>query len=162
VNAGLTPAAGWVVTDLRPDDRADWEQMYRAYCDFYEVGSAPAKLDTVWSWLHDPEHEVSGIVVRPDADGHPVGFAHYRPFARPLHGSVGCFLDDLFVQPASRGTGAVDSLLAELRAIAATRHWDVVRWITRESNGRARSTYDRLAQQTNLITYDMAPIRLTP
>ena len=63
-----------------------------------------------------------------------MGLAHYRPFARPLHGSVGCYLDDLFVDPHARGTGAVDVLLAELARIAGRNGWDVVRWITRDSN----------------------------
>jgi ribosomal protein S18 acetylase RimI-like enzyme len=147
----------WVVTELRDGDRRGWDDLYRGYLEFYEVDSPPAKLDRVWDWLRDPLHELDGIVVRATADGPAAGLAHYRPFTRPLHGSVGCFLDDLFVTPAARGTGAVDALLAELRRIAAGRDWDVVRWITRETNSRARSTYDRLASQTNLITYEMPP-----
>jgi ribosomal protein S18 acetylase RimI-like enzyme len=147
----------WTVTEIRTGDRPAWEQLYRGYYDFYEVNATPAKLDRVWSWLHDPGHELGAIVVRPSVDGVPVGLAHYRPFPRPLHASVGCYLDDLFVAPESRGSGAVDALLAELQHIAGRNGWDVVRWITRETNSRARSTYDRLAQQTNLITYDLPP-----
>jgi GNAT superfamily N-acetyltransferase len=122
----------WTVTAIRADDRATWNRLYEGYGDFYETPMPAQKLDLVWDWLHDPDHEVSGIVVRPDEHSMPVGLAHYRPFARPLHGSVGCYLDDLFVEPAARGSGAVDALLAELRRIAATNRWDVVRWITRE------------------------------
>jgi GNAT superfamily N-acetyltransferase len=147
----------WVVTTLRDGDRAVWDDLYRGYLEFYEVNSSTHKLDLVWSWLRDPAHELDGVVVRPTKDGEAVGLAHYRPFTRPLHGSVGCFLDDLFVAPVARGTGAVDALLAELRRIATAHDWDVVRWITRETNAKARSTYDRLAQQTNLITYEMPP-----
>jgi ribosomal protein S18 acetylase RimI-like enzyme len=147
----------WRVTEIRDGDHAVWQLLYRGYLEFYEVVASSQQLDTVWGWLRDPAHELSGIVVRPTEDGDAVGLAHYRPFTRPLHASVGCFLDDLFVAPPSRGTGAVDALLAELRHIATSHDWDVVRWITRETNVRARSTYDRLAQQTNLITYDMPP-----
>jgi ribosomal protein S18 acetylase RimI-like enzyme len=146
-----------MVTEIRDSDHQVWEALYRGYLEFYEVSASSEKLDTVWRWLRDPAHEVDGIVVRPPDGGDAVGLAHYRPFSRPLHGSVGCFLDDLFVAPASRGTGAVDAMLAELRLIATAHGWDVVRWITRETNLRARSTYHRLAQQTNLITYDMPP-----
>jgi ribosomal protein S18 acetylase RimI-like enzyme len=147
----------WVVTAIRDSDRAVWEDLYRGYYDFYQVSSAADKLDRVWGWLRDPAHELDGIVVRPSIDGDAVGLAHYRPFVRPLHATIACYLDDLFVAPSSRGTGAVDALLADLRRIAAANNWEVIRWITRETNTRARSTYDRLAQRTNLITYDMPP-----
>ena len=147
----------WLVTSLQNEDRAAWAALFRGYLDFYEVSASDGKLDTVWAWLRSADHELSGIVVRESAASAPVGLAHYRPFPRPLHGTVGCYLDDLFVEPASRGTGAVDALLAALREIAAAHGWDTVRWITRSGNARARSTYERLAQRADLITYDMAP-----
>ena len=106
--------------------------------------------------MHDPAHELSGLVVRAEPNGVPVGLAHYRPFARPLHGSVGCFLDDLFVAPERRGEGAAQALLAELRDRSAANGWDVVRWITRTSNSVARRLYDQVATATDLVTYDMA------
>ncbi|MCW2528762.1 MAG: putative acetyltransferase [Pseudonocardiales bacterium] len=147
----------WLVTDVRSDDRETWTELYLGYGEFYHVKMTPASLDLVWSWLHDDTHEVRGLVVRADNDTAPVGLAHYRPFARPLHASTGCFLDDLFVAPDFRGTGAVDALLAELASRAAANGWDVVRWITSESNHRAQSTYERLAARTPVLTYDMAP-----
>jgi GNAT superfamily N-acetyltransferase len=150
----MTP---WVVTELREADWLVWQQLYRGYGDFYEVAMPVTKLERVWSWLHDSSHSVNGLAVRPSFEAEPVGIAHYRPFARPLHGSVGCYLDDLFVEPSVRGTGAVDALLLRLSQLAGENGWDVVRWITRSGNARARSTYDRLASQTDLITYDLPP-----
>lgn len=111
-----------------------------------------------WSWLYAASEPVNGIVVRADDAAEPVGLAHYRPFHRPLHGSIGCYLDDLFVAPTARGSGAVDALLGALQRIAAENRWDVVRWITRSSNSRARSTYRRLATETDLVTYDLPPL----
>jgi hypothetical protein len=35
------------------------------------------------------------------------------------------------------------------------REWSVVRWITAEDNYRARAVYDRLAERTKWITYDI-------
>lgn len=147
----------WVTTELRPTDRVRWQQLYSGYGEFYQTPMSAEKLDRVWGWIHDPGHEVDAIVIRATADGPAMGLAHYRPFARPLHGSTGCFLDDLFVDPAARGTGAVDVLLGELARIAGRNGWDVVRWITRASNVKARSAYDRLARQTEFLTYDLAP-----
>ncbi|SOD71050.1 acetyltransferase (GNAT) family protein [Jatrophihabitans sp. GAS493] len=151
------PDPNWIVTDLRPTDHDTWQRLYTGYCDFYEVPANAEKLDRVWGWLNDPTHEVNGIVVRRHEDAPASGLAHYRAFARPLHGAIGCYLDDLFVAPQDRGSGAVDALLAQLRHLARTNGWDVVRWITSDTNIRARTAYDRVATATNLITYNMSP-----
>ena len=145
----------WVVNDIWEADRPAWEALFQGYGDFYEIPMPPAKLDVVWRWLQDPAHEVTGLLVRSPIELMPVGLAHYRPFARPLHGSTGCYLDDLFITPTARGTGAVDALLAEVQRRAQLAGWDVVRWMTREGNSRARSTYDRLARLTDFLTYDL-------
>lgn len=45
-------------------------------------------------------------------------------------------MDDLFVAPGARGTGAVDVLIEAVRAVGAGRGWSVIRWITAENNYR--------------------------
>ena len=75
--------------------------------------------------------------------GEPVGLTHYRPFSRPLSASTGCFLDDLFVDPAHRGGRVSEQLIAAVVGEAKAKGWTVVRWITAEDNYRARSVYDR-------------------
>ncbi|HEX2905113.1 MAG TPA: GNAT family N-acetyltransferase [Jatrophihabitans sp.] len=149
----------WMTTAVRPEDRARWDELYIAYGDFYETPMPPDKLDRVWGWLADPAHVLNAVVLRHRPDGQAMGLAHYRPYPRPLRGTVSCFLDDLFVDPAVRGTGAVDALLGELARIAGRNGWDGVRWITRESNRVARSAYDRLASQTDLVTYELPASR---
>ncbi|MGW4686429.1 N-acetyltransferase family protein [Streptomyces sp. NPDC004244] len=149
-------SAGIKVRAVRAEDFAQWRALYRGYADFYRVEQTEEMAGRVWSWLNDPGHEVQALVAE-DAGGRLVGLAHYRPFARPLSATVGCFLDDLFVDPAGRGSGAVDLLLARLREMAAEHGWSVVRWITADDNYRARGKYDQVATRTPWITYDMAP-----
>ncbi|MFD7630286.1 GNAT family N-acetyltransferase [Streptomyces sp. NPDC059851] len=149
-------SAGMKVRAVRAEDFDQWRALYRGYADFYRVEQTEEMAGRVWSWVNDPDHEVQALVAE-DADGRLVGLAHYRPFARPLSATVGCFLDDLFVDPAERGSGAADLLLARLRGIAAERGWSVVRWITAEDNYRARGKYDQVATRTPWVTYDMAP-----
>lgn len=144
------------VRAVRAEDFPQWRELYRGYADFYRVEQTEEAAERVWSWVRDPEHEVNALVAE-DAEGRLVGLAHYRPFARPLSATVGCFLDDLFVAPERRGSGAADLLLAGLREIAAERGWSVVRWITADDNHRARGKYDQVATRTMWITYDMTP-----
>ncbi len=136
------------------EHRAAWETLYADYAAFYGVEQTPSMRATVWGWLNDPGHEVDGLVAL-DADGRPVGLAHFRPFARPLAASVGGFLDDLFVAPAARGSGAAQALIAAVAAIGRGRGWSVLRWITAEDNYRGRAVYDRVAVKTKWLTYEI-------
>lgn len=142
-----------IVRPVAPGDRAAWDVLYAGYAAFYRVEQSPAMRDTVWGWLHDTGHPVTGLVaVRGDA---PVGLAHVRPYARPLSASTGGFLDDLFVDPAARGTGAAQALIAAVADLGRARGWTVIRWITAEDNARARAVYDRVAARTPWVTYDI-------
>ena len=151
----------WRLRAPVPVDRDRWGALYRGYAGHYGVEQADRDSDQVWFWLMDPAHEVNGLLVV-DENDHPVGLAHYRPFARPLSASTGCFLDDLFVDPAHRGGGAADALLVELRRLAGEHGWNVVRWITADNNYRGRAKYDQYAQRTTWVTYDMGPDRAEP
>jgi len=146
----------WQVRAPLQEDFARWRALYQGYADFYRVKQPDEAASTVWTWLQDPQHEVRGLLVTDDS-GEVVGLAHYRPFSRPLTAGTGCFLDDLFVDPAARGGGAADALLAELRRIAGGNGWSVVRWITADDNYRGRAKYDQHATRTTWITYDMSP-----
>lgn len=137
-------------------DRAGWDVLYRGYSDFYRVDQTAEMRDRVWGWLHDPAASTEGLVAEA-GDGRLIGLAHFRPFARPLSATTGGFLDDLFVAPEARGSGAAEALLAELKGIAGQRGWSLVRWITAEDNARARSLYDRVAAKTQWVTYDLKP-----
>jgi GNAT superfamily N-acetyltransferase len=144
------------VTIVRPEagHRAAWDRLYAAYAEFYRVEQTEGMRDRVWSWIHDPRHEVEALIAL-DASGLPIGLAHFRPFARPLSATTAGFLDDLFVEPEARGSGAAPALIAAVAEEGRRRGWSVIRWITAEDNYRARAVYDRLASRTAWVTYDL-------
>src|SRR5690242_16096368 len=111
-----TPPKGLVVTAPSSGDKAAWRVLYNGYAEFYKVPMTDQTADTVWGWIHDPAHEVNALVAK-DGNGRLVGLAHYRQMARPLAGSMGGFLDDLFVAPDLRGGGVADALIARLTEI---------------------------------------------
>lgn len=123
-------------------DRADWEALFAGYADFYQVRLEPATKATVWTWLLDPDHGLEGLITR-DNRGRAVAIAHVRAWPRPLGGHDIGFLDDLYVAQEARGDGAADALFAALRQLADDRGWPALRWITKDSNLRARAFYDR-------------------
>jgi ribosomal protein S18 acetylase RimI-like enzyme len=144
------------VRPLRPDDREAWRTLYRGYGDFYARPKSDADLDALWARTQGADAEIE-VFLATDADDHPLGLAHVREFPWPLGGTTGLYLDDLFVDPAARGTGAGRALLAHLRVLAHERGLGVVRWLTREDNATARALYDTVATATPLVTYDMEP-----
>ncbi|WP_413870178.1 N-acetyltransferase family protein [Albidovulum sp.] len=144
------------VTVRRPaeGDRAAWEVLYAGYAEFYRVTQTPEMRAQVWGWIFDPAHETEALVAE-DAGGRLLGLAHFRAFARPLSASTGGFLDDLFVAPAARGQAVADALIAALAEEGRARGWTVIRWITADDNYRARAVYDRMAERTKWLTYDI-------
>lgn len=141
------------VRPVSQTDKADWDTLYSAYAEFYHVEQTAEMRDRVWEWLFDKAEECEGLVA--EKDGAVIGIAHFRPFARPLASARGLFLDDLFVSPSARGSGAADALIDEIRTEAKARGCTVIRWITAEDNYRARSVYDRMAERTAWVTYDV-------
>ncbi len=140
---------------IRPASQADkaaWETLYKGYADFYGVPQTEQMRDTVWGWLNDDTHEVSGFVA--EVDGALVGLTHYRPFYSPLAANVRGFLDDLYVDPNARGSGAAQALIDAVSDVGREKGWALIRWITADDNYRARSLYDRTATRTQWITYD--------
>ena len=142
------------IRPVQADDRSQWDVLYQGYATFYNVIQTPEMRETVWAWLHDETKESQGLVAV-GSDGVLLGLTHFRPFARPLSATMGCFLDDLFVSPEARGLGVADALIEAVRGIAAENGWSVVRWITAENNYRGRGVYDRVAVKTNWVTYDI-------
>jgi GNAT superfamily N-acetyltransferase len=141
------------IVPLTESHRADWDRLYAGYAEFYMVEQTQEMRDLVWGWIRDPAHEVEGIVAL--RDGAPIGFAHYRPFARPLMAALGGFLDDLYVDPSARGSGVAEDLIQRVCDIGKERGWTLIRWITQDHNYRARGLYDRVATRTHWITYDI-------
>ena len=138
---------------LRKDDHAEWLSLYRGYADHYNVQLTPDGVASTWSWLMDEGHPLVGIAAV--LDGQLAGLAHFRAMPSPLRGQEVGFLDDIFVDPSCRGNGLADGLINVVKEHATANGWKVVRWITRDNNYRARSVYDRVADRSDWITYEM-------
>lgn len=151
----------WTVRPVRDDDYEAWTRLYRGYAAFYETPTSDQHQAQIWSWIHDDRSIIALVAAPIDADGNevgePQGLAHLREWVRPLRGVIAGYLDDLFVDPGHRGSGAVDALYVAMGRLATERDWAIIRWTTADDNYRARAVYDKLATRTSWITYDMTP-----
>ena len=141
------------VREIQLKDKEQWQELYKGYANFYKVEMNNQILETVWSWLHDKNHELNGIVY--EIDGNIVALAHYRRMPRPLKGQDIGFLDDLFVEPIHRGKKIGEKLLNELKNISKSKGWDLIRWLTHDDNLRAKALYDRVAGKTSWNLYEL-------
>lgn len=132
--------------------KANWRRLFQGYAEFYKIDLTDEAAETVWRWLLDPNHVLEGLIAE-DEGGRAIGLAHIRAMPRPLSGAEVGFLDDLFVDPAARGSGVFEALFAAMDALARERGWPFLRWLTQEFNYRGRSAYDRIATKTPFILY---------
>ena len=62
-------------------------------------------------------------------------------------------MQDLYVDPAARGTGAGRALIEAVYAAADANGTPSVYWMTQDFNTAARLLYDRIASLTPFIKY---------
>ena len=142
------------VRAIQAADFEQWRRMFAAYIAFYE-----AEIDdemfriTFDRLLSDEAGTHAGLVaVGPDRET-LVGLAHVL-FHRSTWSPTGyVYLEDLFVSPESRGTGAgralIEATYAHADALGATRTY----WATQHFNETARRLYDRVATVSPFVQY---------
>jgi GNAT superfamily N-acetyltransferase len=142
------------IRSTRDRDFFNWLPLFADYGNFYGTPVPDEKALLVWSWITEETHGLSALVAQ-NEDGTLVGLAHYRTFARPLAGGTGVFIDDLFVTPDARGNGIATALIERVTEIARAQRSGIVRWITAPDNDEAQVLYDKVADRTNWVTYDL-------
>lgn len=148
----MTEASVVQVRDIREGDHDAWRSLFTEYGVFYETDFSDSVLDGVWAWLMDAESDVCAVV---SVDGATVtGFAHYREQPDTFTAGPGWFLDDLYVAPAHRGSGAATALIDAVAERATSDGGGTLRWITGADNATAQSVYDKVATRTSWVTYE--------
>ena len=142
------------IRDIKIEDRNDWHILFQEYANFYQAEINDNIINTVWKWLHTPEHELQGIVG--EINNKVIAFAHYRRMPSSLRGQDIGFLDDLYVLPECRGQQIGEQLIIRLKQISIEKKWNLVRWITRDNNVRAKKVYDKVSNLTNWDVYEVS------
>ena len=130
--------------------------LMRGYCDFYEVApSDEALLAMSRALIADPAREGLQLVAR-DAQGKATGFATIFWSWSTSHAARIGIMNDLFVEPAARGTGVAEALIQECVGRARSRGAVVLAWQTAPDNHRAQKVYDRIGgRRSQWLDYDL-------
>lgn len=142
------------IRPLQADDRAGWEPLWEGYLRFYREHLPADVTDHAFARLSEQRDGMFAFVAV--ADGRLVGFAH--AIVHPSTWSKGsyAYLEDLFVDPGTRGTDAGRLLIERTAAAARERGSDKLYWQTQQFNGRARSLYDQVGSLTSMVLYEKA------
>jgi GNAT superfamily N-acetyltransferase len=146
-----------IVTPLAAADRDRWAELWRGYLDFYETRLPPEIYDHTWRRLIAADGAICGLGARFGSEAAPlVGIVHYLFHAHAWTPREVCYLQDLYVDPGARRSGAGGKLIEAVAAVARQRGCLRLYWTTKEDNATARSLYDRIARFNGFIRYDYA------
>jgi GNAT superfamily N-acetyltransferase len=95
---------------------------------------------------------LNGFALR--RDGALAGITHYLFHESGWTMTPVCYLQDLFVDPAVRGTGGGRHLIEAVAQAALAAGSTRLYWLTQTQNEVARQLYDRLARHTGFIRYE--------
>src|SRR5688500_18632042 len=114
------------IRDLTAADRPVWERLWAGYLDFYQSSVAPEVTDGTFERLLDPASPMFALVA--EQDGALIGLVQCVLHASTWSLSPYCYLGDLFVDPAVRGSGAgralIEAVYARADALGAARvYW---------------------------------------
>lgn len=140
------------VRPLRADDREHWDALWAGYLRFYRHHLPDEVNAHAFAALIDPGSRLHGLVA--ERDGALVGFAHYQFHPSTWALRDYCYLEDLYVDPATRGHGVGRALIQAVYAEADRARAANVYWLTQEFNADGRALYDTLARRTSFIRYE--------
>lgn len=145
-----------MVRPLTFDDRAGWLPMWRQYCAFYETELPETTSAITFERLCDSTTPMHGTLAIDEETGAALGFAHIIVHPFTWSSLAACYLENLFVEPDSRGRGIGRALIENLIERAESEGWARLYWMTREGNTTARRLYDALATRDDFIRYAIA------
>lgn len=139
-----------IIPRLTPEDAPRFAPLLAAYSAAL-LGREVGPPDEAYA-LRLLENEPVALIAGAELDGELVGFALYYDLPEAISGGRAGQLDDLFVDPARRGRGIAQALVARLVEDGAARGWVHLRWMVPEGSPAA-SLYDRIADRAPWRNY---------
>lgn len=141
------------IRPIVPGDRPAWADLWKAYLEFYETSVSDEVYDTTFRRLCSDDHpDQKGLLAL--VDDRPVGLVHYIFHPHNWRIEKVCYLQDLYVVPALRGTGLGRKLIEAVYDVADKAGCPSVYWMTQDFNAQARKLYDRIGVLTPFIKYN--------
>jgi GNAT superfamily N-acetyltransferase len=132
-------------------DEARWRELWAGYVKFYRAEVSEDITANTWKRILDKTSNIDTLVA--ERDGHVIGICNYLFHDSTWSTKQICYLQDLFVDPASRGGGAAKQLILACEEQAKAKGAFRIYWQTQEYNAAARSLYDTIVPRSSFIVY---------
>lgn len=140
------------IRPVETGDKPAWARLWRAYLAFYETSLPDAVYDLTFERLTSSDHPAQNGLIAAQ-DGQIAGLVHFIYHPHNWRIEKVCYLQDLYVAPEARNTGAGRALIEAVYAQADRDGCPSVYWTTQEFNTTARRLYDRVGTLTPFIKY---------
>ena len=142
----IRPALEEEIDELMP--------LMRAYCEFYESDPPDeGVVEMLRTLINDPSQ--GAVFIARDGD-QAIGVATLDWKWSSLKGARVGYLEDLFVDPESRGSGTADALIGACADRCRELGMPALLWATMPDNHRAQKVYNRSgAEAETLLEYDL-------
>ena len=142
-----------MIRPLLEGDFPAWRELWTSYLGFYRAEVSDSVTEASFRRLRLRTDGLAGLVAQAE-QGPLLGFIHLVFHPSTWSTAPYCYVEDLFVSPSARGTGAAMELLKAAFAEADRRGASRTYWETQTFNGAARSLYDQVAHPTSLVVYE--------
>ena len=140
------------IRPLTASDEAEWRRLWTGYLNYYETTVPDAVYGSTFArLLGDDPQDFNGFLAL--VDGQSMGLTHYLFHRHAWKTENVCYLQDLYVDPAARGTGLGRRLIEAVYAAADANGTPAVYWMTQDFNATGRRLYDRIGKLTPFIRY---------
>ncbi len=139
------------VRPLKAEDKSRWLELWDGYLTFYETSLSNEQTELTWKRLMDSNYGVFGLIA--EKDGAMVGITHFMFRPSTWAPKDYCYLEDLFVDPTVRGSGAGRALINRVIELAKEHGAGRVYWTTKENNAQARILYDSFIKVSEFVQY---------
>jgi GNAT superfamily N-acetyltransferase len=140
------------VRALENPDKERWLDLFDQYIAFYEATVPADVIALTWQRLVSQSEGMIGFSAV-DPSGAIVGIASVVFHRSTWSPSWYCYLEDLFVDPAYRGSGIGRALIEAVYDESDRRGADRTYWATAGTNTTARRLYDDIGQLSPFVQY---------
>ena len=143
----------FIIRNLIGNDFSNWKLLWSGYLEFYKTNVDNIIYHTTFKRLISKNNTSQQYFVAYQ-NNELIGLVHfiYHPHNWKIEDV--CYLQDLFVLPALRGTGVGRALIEAVYSDADKNKTSTVYWLTQDSNKQARKLYDNIASVTSFIKYN--------
>jgi GNAT superfamily N-acetyltransferase len=140
-----------IIRPLIAADKASWLSLWAGYLEFYQTSLPSDVTETAFARLTGADGDMFGFVA--EQDGHIIGIAHCIVHRSTWAQGNYVYLNDLFVTPGLRKSGAGRALIEAIYKRADEIGAERVYWLTHETNTTARKLYDAIAVNDGFLEY---------